>query len=238
MTALYLYINLFAISFPLFRSFEKKVNYSGNWKSLFPAIVLTGLFFIIWDVIFTKDGVWGFNPDYLVGVNILNLPMEEWLFFITIPFASVFIYECVLYFIPKEPFGGRSKYFLTGLAVLLIIIGALNFERAYTFWNFVFAGGFILITQLLLGFKNPDRFTISYFIHLIPFLLVNGVLTGSFIEEPVVWYNNDENVGVRIFTIPIEDTIYALLLLYMNISFFERFKNVFQVRKKPVQSTF
>jgi len=56
---------------------------------------------------------------------------------------------------------------------------------------------------------------------LIPFFIVNGILTGSFIENEVVWYNNSENLGVRLLTIPIEDTIYAFTLILTNLLLME-----------------
>jgi lycopene cyclase domain-containing protein len=60
---------------------------------------------------------------------------------------------------------------------------------------------------------------------LIPFFIVNGVLTGSFITDQVVWYNNDENLSIRLFTIPIEDVIYAFTLILTNLyltNFFQK----------------
>jgi lycopene cyclase domain-containing protein len=53
---------------------------------------------------------------------------------------------------------------------------------------------------------------------------VNGVLTGTGIEEPVVWYNNAENLGIRLLTIPIEDIGYAFTMIYGNVFLIEKFK--------------
>jgi lycopene cyclase domain-containing protein len=46
---------------------------------------------------------------------------------------------------------------------------------------------------------------------------VNGILTGLFIDDSVVWYNNSHTLGMRIGTIPLEDFFYAFLLIVMNI---------------------
>ena len=223
MKYLYLILHVFTISFPLVRSFEPRIEYAKKWSSLFPGIAITGLFFIVWDVFFTRAGVWGFNPDYLTGIYLFSLPIEEILFFITVPFASVFIYECVLYFLPKIKNPKWLKWFSAVLAISLITLSIIHHAQAYTFWNFLFTGIFLIIVAI----KNPQwlgHFWIAYLLHLIPFFIVNGVLTGYGIEAPIVWYNNMENLSLRLVTIPVEDTIYALLLLLMNVFFYENFK--------------
>jgi lycopene cyclase domain-containing protein len=65
------------------------------------------------------------------------------------------------------------------------------------------------------------RFYLAYAVILIPFFIVNGILTGSFIEQEVVWYNNEENLGVRIGTVPVEDIFYGMLLILMNVVIYE-----------------
>jgi lycopene cyclase domain-containing protein len=64
------------------------------------------------------------------------------------------------------------------------------------------------------------HFYIAYALSIIPFLIVNGVLTSM----PVVGYNNEENLARRIFTIPVEDFAYLVNLLLMNLNLYELFK--------------
>ena len=68
------------------------------------------------------------------------------------------------------------------------------------------------------------RFLLMYLVSFIPFLIVNGLLTGCLIKSPIVNYNPSEIIGLRILTIPIEDSIYNLLMLMIVVSVYEKFR--------------
>ena len=65
---------------------------------------------------------------------------------------------------------------------------------------------------------------IAFLISVVPFFLVNGVLTGAVTPEPIVWYNDLENSGIRLITIPMDDIIYAWVILSSFVLIFSRMK--------------
>lgn len=220
-------INIFSISIPLIASFDPRLKFYKQWKYLFPAMLLTMGLFIPWDVMFTDWGIWGFTPGYLSGVDLINLPLEEWLFFIAIPYACLFTYEALKYLVRRDYFGKYITVINISLIFFLLVIAFLNTDRLYTFVTFLLTAIFIALQQFVIKGKYLGRFYFSFLLILIQFFIVNGLLTGSFIEGQVVWYNNAENLGVRLFTIPVEDSVYALLMLMMNVTFYEWLKKVY-----------
>ena len=215
--SLYLILNIASFLVPFLYSFENRMKYIKRWKSIFPAIIITAVFFIVWDIIFTKIGVWSFNPRYHSGIEFIDLPIEEWLFFICIPYASIFIHFAFRYFYPKVSLTDKVvKTIYNVLMLVLLPTIFLNYDKLYTAVNYSFL--VIILTYTI--FKVPNilnTYFLSFLIVLIPFSIVNGILTGSFIDEPVVSYNNNENLGIRLGTIPIEDIGYAFSMLLMSL---------------------
>lgn len=205
------------------------MSFISQWKAIALALISVSTIFIIWDVIFTINGVWGFNSDYLLGINILHLPIEEWMFFLLIPYASFFIHYSLLFFFPKTQLPKKSTKWITLLLILFsLIVAILNNDKAYTFVNYSFLA-FTLMVGLLYGKQLLQRFYLSFLIILIPFFVINGILTGSFIENEVVWYNNAENLGIRLFTVPIEDIGYAFSMIFLNVFLIEKFRKLFKL---------
>jgi len=187
-----------------------------------PAIIIVAALFVVFDIYLTKQGVWGFNQKYLIGLHILGLPIEEWLFFIVIPYASLFLhYSFILYF-PKFELSLRNSIYISlSLAILCIIFMFWFSNNSYTFYIALKT----LVAIILVVMFKPEimqKFAITFLLILVPFLLVNGILTGSFIENEVVWYNSSEIVGIRIFTIPLEDFAYGFTMILLNLFLIER----------------
>ncbi len=224
---LYLFINFFIILFPLLLSFDRKVAFYKSFKPLFGAILLVGAFFIIWDVLFTHFEVWGFNTRYYYSdAKMMNLPMGEWLFFITVPFACIFIFDCLKAYFPNIEYGNRDAYIYYSLYLILMMLGIVYWTRIYTAVSCFLTAAFLLY-RLFYGNKRMLAYFLrAYLISWIPFIIFDGALTGSFTEEPIVLYNPNEFMGFRLISIPLEDAIYSFLLLLMNASIYDRLKKV------------
>lgn len=171
-------------------------------------------------------GIWNFNERYLIGVFIFNLPLEEVLFFICIPYACAFTYDSVNVLVKKEIITKRVEEFITDFLIFgLLITGAIYIDRWYTSATFILLALFLIFIRRIWKPDFMGKFYFAFIFILIPFFIVNGVLTGTGIDEPIVRYNNDENLGIRMGTIPFEDTFYGMLLLLMNISIFQYLQN-------------
>ncbi len=222
---LYLFLNLGAIFIPLLYSFEKNMRFIKHWKAVLSSLTIVATFFLIWDVIFTANGIWGFNPEYHLKILILGIPIEEWMFFFCIPYASIFIHYSLEYFKPKLLISKKTTKAVTIFFIsILIPVIVMNSEKSYTFINYSLLV-FILFIGLFFGIKHLRRFYISFLIILLPFFILNGILTGTWIENQVVWYNDAENLGVRLLTIPVEDIGYAFTMIFTNVLLIEKFKD-------------
>lgn len=222
MKYLYLLVLLFSVIVPFASSFHSKLNFRHQFKAAFLSIATVAVPFVLWDIYFTSVMVWGFNPHYLLGISIYNLPLEEVLFFICIPFCCLFTYHA-LNLMRKSTVNIRQVASLSiVMGIALFATGLFYLQRSYTLWSFTAAG----LSLIILGIKRPhyiSNFWIAYLVLLLPFFIVNGILTGTGPDSPVVWYNNAENLALRIFTIPIEDFVYGMTLILWNIVLFETF---------------
>jgi lycopene cyclase domain-containing protein len=216
----YLLINLFTVLFPVTLSFDKRVQFYNSWKYIWPGMAITGLIFLSWDVLFTVKGVWSFNEKYITGFTLFRLPIEEVFFFLTVPFACLFIYECLNYYVKRE-INDRISLMVSNLLIVLSVCMLITFyNKLYTLITFSLLLVLTVLMQYVLKTAWLSRFYRAYLVVLIPFYIINGILT----EVPVVVYNNAQNINQRVGSIPFEDHFYCMALLFMNVGFFEYFR--------------
>ena len=213
----YLLINILIIFFPLILSFDKNLKFYKKVPYVLQSIAFISTAYIVWDVIATKRGDWAFSPEHLIGFYILGLPLEEILFFITVPYACIFIFETVSFYVKEKKLNFNKKLSIIP-AVLLIILGIIFYDQNYTFTVSIFAAAFfigaVLFNESLLASRN---FWITILIGFIPFLIVNYFLTSI----PVVTYNETAFSGKRFITIPYEDFLYSFSMISLWILFYE-----------------
>ncbi|MGF7082126.1 lycopene cyclase domain-containing protein [Mucilaginibacter sp. UYCu711] len=213
----YLLIDIFSVLVPFIFSFHPGLKFYKNWPFLFPAMLLTGIFFISWDMYFTHLKIWGFNPYYLTGVYIGNLPLEEVLFFLCIPYSCLFTYSCLSVLI-KRTLSKRAQLTITLSLIALSVFIAVRFHvLSYTSYTFVVLAILLIIAQFILKADWLSQFYTTYLMLLFPFLIVNGLLTGTGLANPIVWYNPLHIIGLRILTIPFEDIFYGMDLILLNV---------------------
>jgi len=213
----YLLINILIIFFPFILSFDKNLKFYKKVPYVLQSIAFISTAYIVWDVIATERGDWAFSPEHLIGFYILGLPLEEILFFITVPYACIFIFETVSFYVKEKKLNFNKKLSIIP-AVLLIVLAIIFYDQNYTFTVSIFAAAFfigaVLFNEQLLAFRN---FWITMLISFLPFLIVNYFLTSI----PVVTYSETAFSGKRFITIPYEDFLYSFSMISLWILFYE-----------------
>lgn len=232
MKSLYLLVDIFTILVPFLFSFHPKTRFYKEWKFFFPAAIIVAIVFIIWDSIFTSLGVWNFNPRYLSGIYILNLPIEEILFFICIPYSCIFTYYCLTKFYNLSWHAKTENIFCLVLSGILLITGFIFFDKMYTSVTFISTALVCLFLKFIAKIDWFGKIVSVYAILIIPFLIVNGILTGTGLEEAVVRYNNSENLHIRLLSIPFEDIFYGFEMIVLNLYFFKIFESAFSKKNE------
>lgn len=217
----YLWLILGSFAGPFVLSFDRKVQFYRTWKWLFPSVAAVALVFILWDEYFTAYGIWGFTPRYLQGIFVGHLPVEECLFFIVVPYACIFIYEVIRAYFPRRKTDLLARIFAFTMVFAGFTLGISELDNWYT------ASACIGAALLIIGVYFVKRlfwfgdFALAFLVVMVPFLIVNGMLTGAVTEQPVVWYSEEHITGLRILTIPVEDIFYNLCLLLPVTFLFE-----------------
>ncbi len=190
---------------------------------MWQGLLLSATFFVTWDILFNNWNIWNFNDRYLLGIRFFDLPLEEYLFFFTVPYSCSFIYACLVAYIPFHKRQDKGWRPMLTMGTVLVLTAIIFHNKPQTLFSFG-TSGLGCIVLYFLRRKIPtfraDAFLLMFLISIIPFLAIDGFLTAM----PIVIYYHKHNFGVYIYTIPIDDLIYGILLMMSNVAIMEYFK--------------
>jgi lycopene cyclase domain-containing protein len=197
--------------FPLIFSFERRwIKFYKKIKPILVSLFIVGIFFIAWDAFATSRGDWSFNTNYVNDLKLLGLPLEEILFFVTVPYSCLFVFESVLHFIGDKKLFSDQKWAFSIIGILITLSAFGFFNKEYTFLAILSVGISILfVSTVNVKILSSRAYWIYIFLTLILFLIFNYILT-SF---PVVEYSSTAITGFRFTTIPIEDFLFNFSML-------------------------
>lgn len=220
----YLLINFLTVIVCFIFSFDKRIQFNKHFPAFIKASVLTAIPFIAWDVWFNAHGVWWFNTDYTTGLILLGLPIEEWLFFICIPFSCVFTYFCLDKFFNLDWANAFNTIIVFFSVIVCILMAMLHHDKIYTFVTALVTTLTLIFLHFFARVQWIGKASLIFFVLMLGFFPVNGVLTGTGLESPIVNYNSEHFLNIRVLTIPIEDAVYGYTQFLLNIYLFKLFQ--------------
>jgi len=214
----YLLILLVLAGVTMFLFVKKSIVFITELKYMLPAIIFSGAVFIMLNIRLVNSGIIHFNTNYLLGKYIFNLPIEEWLFLLIISFFAFSVY--ILVSVKFADFEKSNLFYVLSI-VLLLGFGFVAWSSRqklvpfFIFFLLVIYFGYTLFRN---RFKiHLTKFYISYLIVVIPFFLIKIVLN----TLPVILYNNEFILGIRLLNMPVEEFGNLFLLMLINITIFE-----------------
>ncbi len=221
MNYFYLLINLALLLLSFMLVLDKKANPMRSWKHMAPAVLVSGVVFSGAAFVFNQFKISFFNPEYTVGVNILQLPIEEIMFHFVLAFAGLNIYVVLNAHFPKN---NLEKFSLSISNLLLgVLIAMLFFAHSKLYCVVTFSMLFVLLFYV--EYVNKLRFTYkfyrAYVVLLIPFCLLYMFVGGL----PILTYAIDKTINLTLGPIPFESFFYLMSVLLTSVYLFEVLKS-------------
>ena len=220
MQAEYLIFNIIVAAGPLGLSFDRKVHYFRLWKYAIAASLLSAVPFVAWDIA-ANEVFWWFNPQFTLPPRLLGLPLEEWLFFLTVPFACIFIWEVLNAYWTTKDVKARSVYTILIIAFAITGLAAFVYNLYYTATASLVLAAIIFFDHKssVRMFEKAHTYILLGIVSIL-MLIFNGYLT----SRPVVLYDPAYQLDFRVYTIPLEDFLFGYGHILLSVVAYELLK--------------
>lgn len=198
-----------------------KPAFAKTGKFIILAVLINVFVFSVPTEFLTQLKVIVFNPPYLTGMTLWELPVEELLLSLILPLAGLSVY---LFLNARYPDNTNDKYSLAVSNIMLGICIAMLFfgyQKLYTLFTFSILLVFMVYIEYVNKIRFMYRFYRAYLLMLIPFYLVYGVLT----IMPVLQFNAAETLKFNLLQIPFETPFYFMGMMLLSVFLFEVFKS-------------
>ena len=224
----YLLFNCIVLLGPVISQFNREIKRISQWRLKLYTNGIVAIPFVIWDVLVT-GAHWRFNEAYTLDFRLLGLPIAEWLFFITVPFACLLVWETLPHAKLSTQLTPLRHVRTVLYAALPIGLWVFSTGRQYT-GLVICCFGLVALTDTLLktGLLGQPKTYLYLAIVAVLILVFNGYLTA----RPVVLYGEVYQSGYRMLTIPIEDFGYGFTLVLFNAMFYEKQVAYRRLRRK------
>jgi lycopene cyclase domain-containing protein len=98
----YLLVLALTILVPALRARDPNVPLSRRRRDVLLTLLIVVPPYWLWDCIATARGHWSFNPEFVIGIRMFGLPVEEFLFFPVVVFVAIFVWENTKFFWRKD----------------------------------------------------------------------------------------------------------------------------------------
>jgi lycopene cyclase domain-containing protein len=187
--------------------------FRGFWQVRYRMVLAWCTVSVVWialDAFSVARGWWDYNPQYITGLRVFGLPIEEIAFFFTVPLACMITFYALSRAVRGTVGLVPARRLVLIIAAGLVLFAASQWGRERTGCDVALA----LVTLAILyrsTLLTSRTFWAWNGVLLLLFVLFNTILTAL----PVVVYDEQFMTGIRIGTIPLEDFLYNFSLLNM-----------------------
>lgn len=212
----YLLFNIIVISGPVIFGSMKRFYFLDKAKSALISLSIPLIPFLVWDAAVTGRH-WFFSSEYTLGFRILNLPPEEILFFVSVPYACLFTWEMINRFTKDKEVDNLNVLYLLPIPLFAAAVYFFTINKEYTALVMVSSGIMFLVDKYL----KTELFLHKNFYYYLLLVAVFTILFNGYLTwRPVVTYDPIYQLDFRIWTVPVEDFLFGFSLLFIATSIF------------------
>ncbi len=218
---IFLIINLFLVVIPFCLLLNKSVFKLKALQSAILPAVITAVVFSTIGALLIYLNVFNFNNSFLINVFIGALPIEYCLFSFSFSFVAICFYNYLNSLFLNN---NLQKFSLSVSNLLLGVCIAILFF-SYAKWYPAITFSLLLLLLFYIEYVNKLRFMYrfyrAFFLCLILFYACYGLLCNL----PIIQYNANQTMVLKIYAIPLESHFFTLLMCLFAVYLLELFKS-------------